>query len=180
MLEAWLPYIVIVVVAAALIAATIVLSRLAWRRQVRRYIVGLVGRREAIDASLKTLEGAMQRLSEGSVADLVAFSEAESEDRRTFSEIAARMDIEKQEMAALPLPKKLWELADILGVAAAAVGEQSGRVGDAQGEAALDALVALDLAPARASLDEADGYIATLSTVYDLTDPSVYGGGLYI
>lgn len=175
-----LPYIIIAAVALALIAATVVVSRVAWRKQVRRYLVGLVGRRESIGAALKALEGVMATLATGSVDDLIAFADSESEERRTFAELGGRMHIETQELAQLPLPKSLWQLADALGAAASNVAEQASRVGDAHGEAALDALAVIDFGPARTALSESDGYIATLSTVYDLTDPSVYGGGLYI
>lgn len=180
MLREWLPYIVIGVVAAALIVLTLVLSRLAWRRQVRRYLVGLLGRREAIGAAMKTLDATVGQLARATVKDLVALAAPDSEERRTFAEIGSRMRIEAGELAALPLPKKLWPLADALGSAATALADQAGRVGDANGEAALDALIALDLAPARASLADADVAIADLSGMYDLSDPSVYGGGLYI
>lgn len=180
MLQEWLPYIVIAAVAAALIVATVVLARMAWRKQVRRYIVGLMGRREAIGAALKTIDGAIRQLSGGTVKDVLAFTEPESEERRTFAEIGERLQIQTQELEALPLPKSLWQLADTLGVAASTLAAQASEVGDRSGEAALDALMGLDTAPARTALDEADGLIAALSTTYDLTDPAVYGGGLYI
>lgn len=180
MLQDWLPYIAIAVVSAGLIAATIVLARLAWRKQVRKYIVGLMGRREGLGAALKTIEASVGTLSGGTVQDLLTFVQPDSEERRTFAEIGARMQIQAQELEALPLPKSLWPLADMLQGAAKTLAEQASGVGDAFGDAALDALMGLDLAAARAALDESDGLIAELSTVYDLTDPSVYGGGLYI
>ena len=165
MLQEWLPYIAIAVVAAVLIAATVVLARLAWRKQVRRYTVGLMRRREAIGAAMKTIESTVLILSRGTIQDVITFAEPESEGHHTFGEIGARMSIEKQELAELPLPKQLWPLADALGNAASVLADAASRVGDASGEAALD---------------EADGFIAALATVYDLTDPAVYGGGLYI
>lgn len=180
MLREWLPYIIIGVVAAALIVLTLVLSRLAWRKQVRRYLLGLLGRREAIGASLKTLDAIVGQLAAATVQDLVALTAPESEERRSFAEIGTRMHIESDELSALALPKKLWPLADALGSAARELAGQAGRVGDASGEAALDALIALELGTVRASLGDADAAIAELSGVYDLTDPSVYGGGLYI
>lgn len=179
-LDDWLPYIVIAVVTLVLIAATVFLSRMAWRRQLRRYIVGLLGRREAIGAALRSADAALRELASGSVSAMLAFAAPEAEERRTFSEIASRMRIEAQEIAALPLPKNLWPLADTLGKAADALGEQVGRVGDSEGEQALDALIALDLTPVHRLLAEANGYIESLSAVYDLSDPAVYGGGLYI
>jgi hypothetical protein len=175
-----MPYVIIAGVALALISVTIVLSRLVWRRQVRSFIVGLMGRRAAIDAALKTAESVVAVLAQGSVKELLAFAAPESEDRRVMAEIARRMLMESGELADLALPKSLWPLADRLGDAASLLADEAGRVGDAQGEAVLDALAALDLGPARAALNEADGHVASVSTTYDLTDPAVYGGGLYI
>lgn len=175
-----MPYLIIAVVALGLIAATVFLARLAWRRQVRRYVVALVGRREAIGAALKSIEAALTQLARSSVRDLVAFAQPESEERRTFAEIGSRMRIETTELAELPLPKQLWPLADALGTAAREIAEQIGRVGDSEGELALDALIALDLTAAKSALLQADGCITEMSTVYDLSDPAVYGGGLYI
>jgi hypothetical protein len=179
-LQDWLPYVLIGVVAIALIAGTIVLARIAWRRQVRRYIVALVGRREAIEAALRTADGSLRTLAQGRVEDLLAFASTDSEERHTFSEIGARMCIQSQELKELPLPKRLWPLADALGIAATALCEQVGRVGDAVGEPALDALIDLELGEARGALAAADEFISSLSSMYDLDDPAVYGGGLYI
>jgi hypothetical protein len=53
-------------------------------------------------------------------------------------------------------------------------------VGEAEDDAVLDALSALDLTASRTALDDAEAEIARLAEIYDLTDPSVYGGGLYI
>ncbi|MDO8879744.1 MAG: hypothetical protein Q7W44_02930 [Coriobacteriia bacterium] len=180
MLAEYVPYLIIGLVAAALIAVTIVFARLAWRRQVRRYIVALVGRREAIMASLKAIDGVLAGLASGSVDDVLAFAHSESEERRVIAEIATRMRIQGGELAELPLPKKLWPLADLLDEAVAAIGSSAAAVGEAEGDAVLDALGALDLKPPRTALADAEAEIVRLAEVYDLTDPSVYGGGLYI
>jgi len=179
-LDGWTPYAIIAGVALVLAAATVVLARVAWRRQVRRYLVGLVGRREGIGAALKTVESGIRVLAAGTVDELLAFSAEESEDRSTFAEIADRMRIETAELADLALPKKLWPLADSLQAAARSLSEQVGGVGDKAGEAVLDALGGLDLEPVRVALRDADGHIAAASTEYGLVDSAVYGGGLYI
>lgn len=180
MLDGWAPYAIIAAVALVLAGATVLLARIAWRRQVRRYLVGLVGRREAIGAALKTAESGVRALAAGTVDELIAFSAEDSEERRTFAEIAERMRIETAELADLALPKRLWPLADSLQTAARSLGEQVGGVGDSAGDAVLDALGALDLEPARVALREADAHLASASTAYDLVDSAVYGGGLYI
>lgn len=180
MLDGWVPYAIIAATAVILAAVTIVLARIAWRRQVRRYLVGLLGRREAIGAALKTADASLKTLAAGSVQDVLAFADPASEERRVISDIAARMKTEAAELGDLALPKALWPLADSLGVAATSLAEQAGGVGDAEGEAVLDALLKLDLEPARAALGASDGHIAAASTAYELTDSAVYGGGLYI
>lgn len=180
MLDGWTPYAIIAGVALVLVVVTVVLARIAWRRQVRRYLVGLIGRREALGAALKTAESSVRTLAGGTVDELIAFVADGSEERRTFAEIAERMRIQTAELADLALPKKLWPLADSLQAAAQSLADQIGGVGDSTGEAVLDALLALDLEPARASLGEADAHIASASTEYGLVDSAVYGGGLYI
>jgi hypothetical protein len=179
-LQEWLPYIIISVVALILIAATVVLARLAWRRQVRMFIVDLLGRREAIGAGLNTVDAVVETLSQGSVPELLLFAQEGSEERRAVSEIAARMRIEASELADLALPKTLWLLADRLGAAAASLAEHAGGVGDSTGEAVLDALLEMDLLPVRTSLQDADAEIVKVSEKYSLADSAVYGGGLYI
>jgi hypothetical protein len=177
----YVPYIVIGIVAAVLIAATIVLARLAWRRQVRRYIVGLIGRKEGIVAGVRTLDGVIAALAGGSIDDVLAFAAPDSEDRRVVAEVASRMRMEATELADLPLPKALWTLADELGSAAHSLGVIAGGVGEAPDlEAALDALALLDLSAIRTSLSTAEDEIARLGERYGVTDVSVYGGGLYI
>ncbi len=180
MLDGWIPYAIIAATAVVLVVVTIVLARIAWRRQVRRYLFALLGRREAIDAGLKTADTALRSLAGSSVADVLAFTDPTSEERRVIADVAARMKTEAAELGDLALPKSLWPLADSLGEAAASLAEQAGGVGDAEGEAVLDALLELDLEAARAALTTADGHIATASTAYGLTDSAVYGGGLYI
>lgn len=180
MLDGWIPYAIIAGVALVLAAITVVIARLAWRRQVRRYLVGLVGRREAIGAALKTADQGMRSLAAGTVDELLAFAAEGSEERRMFAEIAERMRIEAAELADLALPKKLWPLADSVQRAAGSLAEEAGRVGDATGEAVLDALLVLDIEPTRAALAEADGQIVVASAAYGMTDSAVYGGGLYI
>jgi hypothetical protein len=176
----YVPYLIIALVAAVLIAVTVVLARLTWRRQVRRYVVALVGRREAILAALKAIDGVLATLAGGTVEDVIAFARPESEERRVIAEIAARMRIQTGELTDLPLPKKLWPLADLLDVAAQALASSAAAVGEAEDDAVLDALSALDLTASRTALDDAEAEIARLAEIYDLTDPSVYGGGLYI
>lgn len=175
-----MPYIIIGFVAALLIAGTVVVARLMWRKQVGRYIIALTGHREAIVSALKAAESVIAELAQGDAERIMDFSAAGSEERLTLAEIAERMRIEHAELADIALPKKLWKLADMLCDAAESLAEQAGGVGDKEGEAVLDALLALDLAPVRGLLADSAAEAERVSVQYKVTDPSVYGGGLYI
>ena len=176
MLEEYLPYIIIVVIAGALIAATIVLARLAWRRQMTRYLMDLVGRREAVRTAFASTEAVVQALAGRETDDLVAFAEGESEDRTTFVEIATRMRIEASELEAQALPKRLWPLANALGEAAGRLAAQAGAVGDATGLDSIEGLAELDLEAVRVLLVRADEEMDSMLSLYGLADATMYSG----
>lgn len=176
----WVPYAVIAFVAGALIAAVVVLARRAWRRQVRRFLVQLQARREALRAALDTLERLLRALSEADAATILAFSGPVSEERAAVAEIAARMHLEAQDLSDLALPKDLWPLADALGSAAEALVRAATPIGEGEGEAVLESLARLDLSSARTALGTVDLLLIAVSTEYELADPAVYGGGLYL
>ena len=180
MVQDYLPYIIIALVTCGLIAVTIVLARLAWRRQLRRYLTGLVGRREAIAAALKSTEAAVRVLAKADTDQLVAFANEGSEERSVLAEIAARMRLEASELQNVALPKRLWPAADALGQAATALATQTGAIGDVGGAAAMDGLAGLDLGIVREALQRSDAEIHAVSEAVGLTDAAVYGGGLYI
>ena len=176
MLEEYLPFVIIAVVTAGLIAATIVLARLAWRRQVRRYLMDLVGRRDVIGTGLSSAQAVVRTLAESDTDGLVAFAQNDSDERTALSEIAARMSIEASELEAVALPKRLWPLADALGEAARTLAAQTGAVGEATGLDAIDGLAGLDLEVVRAFISRADEEIRSVSEACRLTDPTMYDG----
>jgi hypothetical protein len=167
-------------VAIALIEGTVLVARYAWRRQIGRYLVGLMGRREAVASGIKAIDSVVLQLSQSDVETLLAFAGEDSPERQAIAEIAGRMRIEASELADLALPKVLWPLADALGTSATQLAEQLTGVGESEGEAVLDALAALDLGEVRSTLATADAEIARVAEQYDVTDAAVYGGGLYI
>lgn len=179
-MQGYVPYIIIGAVAAALIAGTVILARIAWRRQVGRYIITLTGHREGIASALKAADSVIAALAEGDVAQVRSFTLPGSEERQTFAEIAERMRIEHGELKDIALPKALWKLADMLCASAGKLGDQAAAIGETEGEAVLDALLTLDLAAVHTALSDATIEAERVSTVYKVTDPSVYGGGLYI
>lgn len=179
-MQEYVPYIIIGVVAAVLIAGTVVVARIAWHRQVRRYVIALTSHKEAIASALKTADSVIASLAEGDTAQLLEFAGPASEERRTLAEIAERMRIEHDELRDLALPKVLWGFADRLCEAAGLLATQAGSVGEAEGEATLDALLVLDLASVRQGLVDAIAEGERVAKVYKVTESSVYGGGLYI
>jgi hypothetical protein len=176
----WIAYVIVVVVALVLIAATVMISWLAWQRQVRAIVHEIIGHAEAIKSALRTTETMVTRLAGGSVEELLAFAEPTSEDRSVLSEVASRMRLASIELTDQRLPQRLWPLSDHLIAAASALADEVGTVGEAASADVLDALVAFDLERGRTQLAAAEREIETLVVAYKLGDSAVYGGGLYI
>ena len=168
--------------ALLLIAGIVVGSVVLWRRTVRRSLIALTGRREAVMAAYRALEGVFNALAEGDVDELTAFAvDATSVHRKSLEELHARMRIQSEELAELALPKRLWEASDLLGTAAGVLAVETGKVGEAANpEGVLDALGQVDVAGIGTSLRPANEAIDALLLEQDIGDPSVYGGGLYI
>jgi len=175
-------YVIIAVVSLAAIAGIVVASVVLWRRQVQRSLIGLTGRREAVMAAYRALEGVFAALSEADVDELTSFAvDAASVHRKALEELHSRMRIQSEELAELALPKKLWGAADLLGSAAGTIAVETGKVGEAAGpEAVLDALGTIDVPAIGQALRPANEAIDELLAANGVEDPAVYGGGLYI
>ena len=177
----WL-YIIIGVVAVLLVAGIVIASVLLWRRQLRRSLIGLIGRREAVMAAYRALESVFTSLAAADADEFAAFAtDATSVHRRALEELHVRMRIQSEELAELALPKKLWKAADLLGTAAGVLAVETGRVGeDSTPEGVLEALGRVDVAGINAALDPVNDEIDAQLAARDIGDPAVYGGGLYI
>jgi hypothetical protein len=175
-------YVIIAVAAIAAIAAIVVVSVALWRRQVRRLLIALTGRRAAIVAAYRALESVFTSLAEADAEELTAFAvDASSVHRKALEELHSRMRMQSEELAELALPKKLWEAADLLSAAAGSLAVETGRVGEAAGpEGVLEALGRIDVAGITAAVTPAEAEIDRLLDVHAVGDPAVYGGGLYI
>jgi hypothetical protein len=175
-------YIIIAVVAILLVAGIVVASVVLWRRQVRRSIIALIGRREAVMAAYRALESVFTSLADADADELAVFAtEPSSVHRRALEELHARMRNQSEELVELALPKRLWKAADLLGTAAGVLAVETGRVGEAAGpEGVLDALGIIDVAGIRTALQPANDEIDAQLAARDIGDPAVYGGGLYI
>lgn len=158
------------------------LGRRLYVTQVRRSLLAIVKRREAVRAADRALREVLASLAEAGDAQLVLFATgSSSEERRAVKELEARMRIVADELGAMGLPKRLWRSATLLQDAAEAVLAEAGKV-DAQDEAGgvVEALSRIDLTRIDQASGEADEELDGLLDEYGLHDPAVYGGGLYI
>ncbi|GAB4283154.1 MAG: hypothetical protein Kow0067_03860 [Coriobacteriia bacterium] len=171
----------IAVGALVAIAIVVLLARAAWRRQARRYVARLMSYREAIKAAFESVRRMSAAFVNGGDDALVAFAfEAETEERRAFAEIAARMELAAEELAVMALPRRLVAPADALSDAASALAEQAREISDAQGDEALDALGRIDLVSVVSLLQNGTEQLASAAEAYGAEQDTVYGGGLYI
>jgi hypothetical protein len=175
-------YVIIAVAAVVAIAAIVVVSVVLWRRQVRRLLISLTGRRAAVLAAYRALESVFTSLAEADSEELTAFAmDASSMHRKALEELHSRMRMQSEELAELALPKKLWEAADLLSAAAGSLAVETGRVGEASGpEGVLEALGRIDVAGITKAITPAEEEIDRLLAAHGVEDPAVYGGGLYI
>jgi hypothetical protein len=170
---------------AALVAigvAAAFLGRFLYLRQVRRSLVRLLGRLEAILASAKGLELVLEHLLSADDETLSTFAgDPTSEDRRALEDVATRMRIMGDDLHSMALPKRLWPSAEAMEAAARVVAQQAGGVGDAETpEAVLAALAAVRIADINRAIDVSNEALEPLLLAFDVRDPAVYGGGLYI
>jgi hypothetical protein len=169
----------------ALIAVGVVaalLGRFLYLRQVKRSLVRLAGRREGVIAAAKGLELVLEHLLSADDATLSAFAnDPASEDRRALEDVASRMRIVADDLHALALPKRLWPVAEAIETAARTIATQAGGVGEAEApDDVLAALAAVRISEINAAMAAADAALDPLLTAFDVRDPAVYGGGLYI
>lgn len=182
MLNPIILYILIGVAGLALIGGAVVGARVLWKRQVKRSLIVLTGRREALAAAWKGLQAAFIALASATPEEMAAFaSNPEQEQRKSLEELHGRSVILADDVKQMALPKVLWPAADLLGAAADALAKETGGVGEAASSGAvLDALGDIDVAGVRSAMQQADAEIDRMLQDLEIADPSVYGGGLYI
>lgn len=175
-------WIMIATVAAALAIGVVLWFTLGRRVLTRRYLVALVGRRESVRASKRTLEAVLRHLADESDEALAEFAEdSRSVDRRALVEVRDQMRVLADELDTRPMPGRLIQVAEELADAAFVIAEQSGRFpGNMEADEVLAALSKMDLARVRTQVEEADRWIDEACVEYEIEDTAVYGGGLYI
>jgi hypothetical protein len=178
----WVLYGVIAAVSVLVIAGGTIGGIWLWRRQVKRSLVGLVGRREAVRAAYRGLEAVFTSLAEEPAEESIAFAENRDNVRRkALEELRARMDVQADELQDIALPKTAWHGADLLMAAAGLIRDQISTISDAKTpDAVLQAVADIDVAAMRTSIADAGTELDRLLRGAGVEDPSVYGGGLYI
>lgn len=179
------PYVWVItaaVLAAALVAGSYVLYKMLYRRWIRRSIMLLIGYRERIAASRKTLEAVIDQLVDGSESTILSFASDSCDDnRRALSETGQRMLITRDELDLRRLHplthKAAEELADVAHLIAICAVPYEGEMSASQ---SLDALSSMNLKAITEQARIADTLLAELCFAYDVGDSVVYGGGLYI
>jgi hypothetical protein len=178
----WVVYGIIATVGVLAIAGIVVGSIFLWRRQVRRSLVGLVVRREAIRAAYRALESVFAALAAANSGEIAEFAvNRASVQRKSLEELQGRMAIQADELANIALPKRFWHAADLLMAASTKLRDEVARINQGPTpEAVLDGVGTIDVAGLRAAIATAGEELERLLHENRVEDPSVYGGGLYI
>lgn len=167
---------------ALLVVAVIASGYFGWRTFVRRRIVMLVAKSEALAGVRDALLGVMTRLSSTTDEQFGEFAnDADHPERGVFSEVADRASILRTELDTISLPHALIPIAERLADSAHLLAEGARRVIEADGEQQMIAATTA-IEPDMAVRYQREG-ILSLRTVVELNgidDPSVYGGGLYL
>ena len=176
-------WIAIGIVGAALLAvAGYYLWRWAWFHLSKRYLVRLIGHRESVLASIRTIEAIMRHLADEPDEALIEFaSNLESVDRKALLEVRGRAEMLRDDLLSIPLPAHQVSAAEALADVAEAIENEAGRVTEDMGaEEVLEALAAVDLGRIANLQKVAMELITRECDYYGIENPSVYGGGLYI
>lgn len=165
------------------IVALIVGGFYGWRALIRRYLVRLISRREAVNAVRQAMEDTLSQLAEGSDEQLHNFArDSDSLERRTLHEVWLRARYLSDELDTMPLPKQLIPASSLLADAAFTVSREAGKVHDEDHEdLALESLGSIDLSAIAAVFEAARLELSSSCERYGVDeDAAVYGGGLYL
>ncbi len=182
MSSVWVGYGMVSAVGVLVIAGIVVGAVFLWRGELRRSVIALVARREAIRAAYRGLEAVFEALSSETPEAVARFAtDPACVQRKALEELQARMAIQVEELRAVALPKRFWATADLLQTAAEVLRDQVARMNLAPTpEAVLDAVAKIDVAAVRAAITSAGEELDRQLAVVGVDEPAVYGGGLYI
>ena len=178
-MPSWL-WVVIGVAVAAGVTAAVVAGISAWNRAVRNYFLRLMSRREEARNIRRAFEGLVTQVRSIEEQKTAFADDAEAVERRSLAELRDRSHQLAQELNTVALPKRLWSVAEALADACDILGEEAGRVGDeVTGDAALEALDAIDLARVGSAFAYSDLRFAETSEDVGVEDSETFAGGLY-
>lgn len=168
--------------AVLVLLAAIGASVLLWRHYVRRLLLRLLAKGEAVEAAAAALSETLVRLASADDTSLHEFAlEPASQERRALHEVSVRAAILADELDRIPLPRSLQQLAEDLADAAHVIAEETARVSDSMtGPDTLEALGGIDLERVRGYSRKARLHLTTAAEHHGLDDTAVYGGGLYL
>lgn len=168
----------VLVVGAAGVAAAV----FGWRAYVRRVLLRLVSRMEAIEAAGQALTETVSRLAVADDEVLAEFAQdSESSERRALHEVSTRAHLIAYELDRMPLPRALVPMTEALADAAVVIDREASRVQDPhEGASALEALTSVDLSAVGAYMTSAREELNHACATHGLSDTVVYGGGLYL
>lgn len=175
-------WIVVGVVAAAVIAAIVVVAFTAWNRAVRRYITVLVAKREEARSVRRAFEEIVRGLRLGSHQRQAAFAgDPNAVERHSLADMASRARVLAEELNTMALPARLVPAAEALADAADILAEEVSRAGEGSiGDESLEAILSTDLDRVVRAFAHADSMLAPLAEEYGANEQDVYGRGLYI
>jgi len=174
--------IIIAVVAVAAIAfGVVLLFRTLRGDSVRKSIVSLIGRKEAIRSAYDALYGAVERLANSDDAELARFNEdPEDEERKTFREVEAQMLIAEDELKNTDVPRSLEGITVMMEDTVRLVHEAAGSVDGAGETEPLAAAGEIDFSYIGSAVEHMEKELQETAERNHVEDRSVYGGGLYI
>lgn len=153
-----------------------------WRQYKRNTVIGLIGRREELVASRKSLLEVVEALRASDSAGLMRFeTDRDDINRRALADVAGQAALLRDELDLMPLPPKAIPAAEALADAAWYLECEVGRLGGNQTvKEIISALGAIDLSDFDAAVRSADASITDACAACGIEDRAVYGGGLYI
>ena len=180
------PLIIIVALVAcvalvALVFGAVLLFLSLRARGVRRAVVALIGRKEAIVAACRAMRNLVERLAGATDEELHCFSSDPLDaDRRAFGEVASQMRIAEDELKSTDVARSLESVVISMEDAARLIFEAAGSVDRAGESDALSAASEIDFAAITDAVARMESTLHEAAERSHVDDRSVYGGGLHI
>ncbi len=176
-------WVIAVIVVAVIVVAFggALLYRVLAERRLKRSVVWLIQRKEAIQAGSDSMRRLVTRMAEESDAQLARFAEdPECEDRRAFGDVALHMRIVDEELDHADVPAELFQVAVDMQLAARTIWASAEKAEARGGADALAGVASIDLRGITDHVGKMSAELHEFAARHHVDDHSVYGGGLYI